>query len=104
MDSTSCCSTQWKQDVCETKSNNSWVWTRSSVYLLISPGALDYLSFQKFAYQFTAIPRINQACICLPPACEGNSTMIIARQMTSKVNNNKLLTAQQQTSVYAFSV
>ncbi len=80
-----CCSTQWKADVCETNSSNSWIWTRSSVYLLISPGALDYLSFQKFAYKFTAIPRINQACICLPAPCPGHSAKSIARRMTSKV-------------------
>lgn len=85
MDRNDCCKKQWEQDVCKTNSHNSWIWTRSSVYLLISPGALDYLSFQKFAYQFTAIPRINQACVCLPRACHDSNQTSIARQMTSKV-------------------
>ena len=64
---------------------NSWVWTRSSVYLLLSPGALDYLSFQSIAFLFTAIPRLNVACICLPKLCNVSSKVDFEKELTSKV-------------------
>jgi hypothetical protein len=77
-----CCSDKLENNSC---GRNSWVWTRSSVYLLISPGALDYLSFQNIAFLFTAIPRLNKACICLPRLCNDSYKIGFEKQLTSKV-------------------
>ena len=87
IDQLDCCKDKWNEEACNGR-NHSWIWTRSSIYLFLYPSALDYFSFQNFSYHFTAIPRINQACVCLPEVCEDieNKTDNFEEQFTSEVS------------------